>query len=121
MRLSDEAKRAFDQNYWDRKIPFHILDEELIKKALKKCGYSPDKDDSLKAYHLATNKYIEDEEVKNCVVWMKYDKCKTGGLKQGDSLNFADIILADLLGKEILLQSIISQFQPNLILAGSLS
>jgi hypothetical protein len=121
IRLSDEAKKLFDQNCYEAVLPFHILDEFLIKAALKQFGFDPEKDDSFKAYHIATHRFIEDKEVKNSVVWMKYDKCKIENYKVGDFINFEMIKLFDTLAKEYYLKNIIQNFTPNIILAGSLS
>ncbi len=97
------------------------LDKEMILKALRINGFNPDTDDSLKAYHLATSKFIADEEVRDSVVWMKYDKCKIGNFKIGDLLNFENIKLFDLNQNSIFLKELVSMDRPNLIVSGSLS
>jgi hypothetical protein len=121
IRLSEKAKDLYDKNS-EKEISIHLtLDREMIKNALKIFGTNPDEDDSLKAYHLATTKFIHDEEVRNSVVWMKYDKCKVGNYTLGDHLNFDDIKLFDLDKKDYLLKDLISMDRPNLIVSGSMS
>jgi len=121
LRLSNEAKTLYDINKRSDYTVHLKLDKEIILEALRRNGYSPEKDDSLKAYHIATNKYIEDEEVRDSVVWMKYDKCKVGNLNRGDNVNFFGLKIFDLNAKELDLSSLISHTRPNLIVSGSLS
>jgi hypothetical protein len=101
IRLSDKAKDLYDINKKEGANVHLGLDKEIIKSALKSFGYKPEEDDSLKAYHLATSKFIHDEEVRNSVVWMKYDKCKVGNYTQEDHLNFDGIKLYDLEGNSL--------------------
>lgn len=91
IRLSNEAKDLCDKNKNKGLKTQLMLDKQMIKTALQSFGFSPDDDDSLKAYHLATTKFIDDEEVRNSVVWMKYDKCKIGKHTVNDYLKFDDI------------------------------
>ncbi len=104
----------------------------LIKKALSLSGFSPDTDDSLKAYHLATKQFISDPEVFNSVVWMKYDKCKIGKYAIGDKPDYKNIKVYDINNNESLLKNLIySNYNNNpnrnsnkifnLIVSGSLS
>jgi len=132
LRLSDFAKSAYDENC-EKDKNFHLnLDLLLIKKALSLSGFSPDTDDSLKAYHLATKQFISDPEVFNSVVWMKYDKCKIGKYAIGDKPDYKNIKVYDINNNESLLKNLIySNYNNNpnrnsnkifnLIVSGSLS
>jgi hypothetical protein len=121
IRLSDEAKREFDLNANEGASIHLSLDQNLIIKALMRHGFNPSIDDSLKAYHIATYKFIEEEEVRNSVVWMKYDKCKAGKFHMGDKVSFDSINIYDLNHKIIRLSELIASNRPNLIVSGSLS
>ena len=121
IRLSNKAKELYDINK-SNDVSIHLkIDKDIIKKALKNFGYKPEEDDSLKAYHIATSKFINDEEVRNSVVWMRYDKCKIGDYTLGDHLNFDNIKLFDMDEKVCLLKNLISNDRPNLIVSGSMS
>jgi hypothetical protein len=121
IRLSDKAKDLYDINKREELTVHLRMDQEMIKSALKSFGYNPDEDDSMKAYHLATSKFIHDEEVRNSVVWMKYDKCKIGNYTLEYRLNFDGIKLYDLDEKVCFLKDLISINRPNLIVSGSMS
>src|SRR4051794_21063825 len=71
IRLSDETKKLYDID--EELETYADLDLLSIKNALIHFGFDPEKDDSLKAYHLATGRHLEDLEVKEQVVWLKYD------------------------------------------------
>lgn len=121
IRLSDEAKDEFDNINTGPIFSLLKYDQNMIITALKRYGFNPDEDDSLKAYHLATTKFIHDEEVRQSVVWMKYDKSKVGDYYTGDTIEFQDIKLYDLNEKVCFLQDLISIDRPNLIVSGSMS
>ncbi len=93
----------------------------MIKQALYINGYNPSFDELLKAYHIATKKFIDDPEVRESVVWMKYDKCRIGDYIPGDKPDLSGIKLFNLEGKQIWLKDLISFRKPNLIVGGSLS
>jgi len=123
LRLSDFAKTVYDKNYLKGK-DFHLnLDLSLIKQALLKNGFNPDIDESLKAYHLATKKFISDPEVNDSVVWMKYDKCKVGKYSIGDTPDYKNIKVFDFNKNEFSLKNLVSHNKKtlNLIVSGSLS
>jgi len=121
IRLSDDAFDLFER-IKDKDIEFHLdNDKSMIIKALLSCGYNPMDDDSLKAYQLATAKYINDAEVRNAVVWMKYDKCKIGKLSVGDKAITNEIYIYNLKGEKISLNEILSDNKPNVIVSGSIS
>jgi hypothetical protein len=100
---------------------FYELDEHCITQALRVCDYNPDEDDSLKAYRVATMEYINDLEVREKVVWMKYDKARLGNFKIGEEVTNEDIILHDLQGCNYAFKDLLSNDKPNLIVAGSIS
>jgi hypothetical protein len=65
IRLSRETQLLYDSHKYSSIEDHLLLDKEIIKQALTISGYNPKQDDSLKAYHLASAKYINDEEVRN--------------------------------------------------------
>jgi hypothetical protein len=90
-RLSHEGLLDFDVVKHES-VDVHIRhDEGFIIKALIIYGFNPSVDDSLKAYHLATTEYINDPEVREQVVWMKYDKCKVGDFRVGGRMDFGSL------------------------------
>lgn len=121
IRISEESKRIFDENR-HRPIEIHLdLDKQMIKRALYECGYFPDEDDSLKAYHLATTEFINYPDVREEVVWMKYDKCKIGRYHVGDKPRVDGLFLYNLQEEKIEFKNILSSTRPNLIVSGSAS
>jgi hypothetical protein len=56
--------------------------------------------------------------VKDTVVWMKYDKMKSGVLRPGDSV-VDDVIIYSLQNKKYSLKEIINPEKVTLIVAGS--
>ena len=79
LRLSELTKQRDDLLDGSRLMT--EIDQDFIKEALRYYGYRPEEDDSLKAYHLACGKYINDPEIKELVVWMKYDKMRLDSVK----------------------------------------
>jgi hypothetical protein len=65
--------------------------------------------------------YINDLEVREKVVWMKYDKARLGNFKIGEEVTNEDIILHDLQGCSYAFKDLLSNDKPNLIVAGSIS
>jgi hypothetical protein len=118
IRLSTVMRDIYDVNSMEN---YGALDTLSIKMALVKAGFDPDKDDSLKAYHLATGKYINDPEVKECVVWMKYDKARLGNNKPGDGVKLEGLYVYTKGLERVELKSLISDNKPNIVVAGSLS
>jgi hypothetical protein len=118
IRLSSFIRDLFDANSMENYIE---LDTMCIKLALIKKGYHPDTDDSLKAYHLSTGKHINDTEVKEKVVWLKYDKARLGNLKVGDDIVTDNIYLYNQKFEKIPLTDLLSKDLPNVIVTGSLS
>ena len=97
------------------------VDQDFIEEALLFRGYNPYKDDSLKAYHLACGKHINDPEIKELVVWMKYDKMRKSLLKTGQKPIVEDIQLFNLNNESFNLKDLLDPVKPNLIICGSYS
>jgi hypothetical protein len=123
IRLSERAKKIYE--LVGKSVPSLIEhDRQMIEEALTENGYSPLKDDSLKAYHIATAKYINDLDIKNQVVWMKYDKSKKGNFSLNDHINVPtihNVYLHKLTSERVQLTSLLSTTKPNFIVSGSLS
>jgi len=96
------------------------IDRSTQVQALEHFGYSPlAGDNSLEAYQVSCGLHLEDPEVKNCVVWMKYDKMRMGNLRVGDPA--PDSRLITLEGTEVLLSSFHNNHRPLVLIAGSYS
>ncbi len=107
---------------------FCILDLQIRKEALKAAGYE-NIDDALKAYGVACGTHCWDSavilfiihcQVRNSVVWLKYEKMKRGKLSKGDT-PILDLKLFDLGNKELLLSDLVHTKVPTIIIAGSLT
>jgi len=82
--------------------------------------FNPDVDDSLQAYQVATGNHFEDQDVKDCVMWMKYDFMKLGKLRRAHAA--LDCRLRDLNGNIVNLSEFYSDFnKPLVLVAGSSS
>jgi len=121
IRLSRESQLLYDTHKYSSLEDHLLLDKQIILQALIITGYNPQQDESLKAYHVATAKFINDEEVRNEVVWMKYDKCKVGRFQPGDKAVINNIDLFSLLGTKTHFAEVLSSIKPNVIVCGSLS
>jgi hypothetical protein len=65
IRLSEEPKKLFDDNR-DEPMEIHLdLNMKMNMKALNEYGYLENPEEILKAYHLATAKYINDPDVRD--------------------------------------------------------
>jgi len=124
IRLSIETLETLDSFGLDYE-KFFYYDEELIRKALKKFGFNPDQDDSYKAYLLATGRHANDKELKELVVWLKYDKMKAGNLYAGDQFitekHGKKVEVYSLDNKCIPLVDLLSDTKYNIIVSGSYS
>ena len=97
------------------------IDQDYIEEALLFYGYNPNKDDSLKAYHLACGKYINDPEIKELVVWMKYDKMRKTDIKIGQKPIVEGIELYNLNNEAFQLKDLLDPAKPNILICGSYS
>ncbi len=123
IRLDKKTLKKLDDQKDDMQKMYKI-DGEVIKAALKDFGFNPEKDDSFKAYLLATGKYINDPELKELVVWMKYDKMKMGDLMVGDDYfteETKNIELYTLQNKKVIFTSLLQEDRYNVIVSGSYS
>jgi hypothetical protein len=117
IRLHEVTSRLYDADI----TKFYEIDEYCITQALRISGYNPDEDDSLKAYRFATMEYINDPEVREEVVWLKYDKARLGEFKVGQDELKTDIIIHDLEGNRLNITELLNPDLPNLVISGSAS
>eukprot|EP01102_Stenamoeba_stenopodia_P000802 TRINITY_DN10750_c0_g1_i1.p1 TRINITY_DN10750_c0_g1~~TRINITY_DN10750_c0_g1_i1.p1 ORF type:complete len:261 (-),score=56.71 TRINITY_DN10750_c0_g1_i1:669-1451(-) len=136
IRFSEEVQQLYTEaNYQadgsgDRYGPFAI-DRDVVIQLLFEFGFDPEKDDSFDAYRVSCGRYLEDPEVVDSVVWMKYGKkfrvC--GSFSEGDVCPL-DVNLVDLDGQPTRLGNFVSlkkdddtetDHRPLVILAGSVS
>eukprot|EP01125_Pyxidicula_operculata_P000341 TRINITY_DN10391_c0_g1_i1.p1 TRINITY_DN10391_c0_g1~~TRINITY_DN10391_c0_g1_i1.p1 ORF type:complete len:256 (+),score=47.03 TRINITY_DN10391_c0_g1_i1:57-824(+) len=95
------------------------IDQDIILQSLIHFGYDPKNDSSLNAYRITTGKYLEDPEVKECVIWMKYDKMKMCGDVDLDQ-PLRDVSLYDVNSSSIVKLSDYSpDKKPLVVVAGS--
>ena len=119
LRLSNASKSRNDYFFGCRLMS--EIDQDFIEEALRFYGYSPSKDDSLKAYHLACGKHINDPEIKELVVWMKYDKMRKSTLTLNQEPIYNGIELYNLNNECFHLKELINENIPNLVICGSYS
>jgi len=117
--LKNSYKDLVD-SYKDKIAVLKFMDYQIRIKTLSDNGYNPTNDDSFKAYMLACGKYINYHEVREQVVWMKYDKARKGILEINSSPPL-DFSVYDLNKKEIHFSKLISKTKPNIIISGSYS
>jgi hypothetical protein len=116
----DETLEKFDDADEDMAI-YRALDESIRKDTLIYFGYHPDSDDSFKAYQLACGRFINDEEIRNKVVWMKFDKTRLGDLKIGDDVITKGIYLYHISGKRFSFEELLCPDKINIVISGSIS
>jgi len=124
IRLSEEVQDRYTNmryNWSDKNEEYDgfVIDRSCQIQALKEFGYDPSKDNSLEAYQVSCGNLMDDPEVKECVVWMKYNKMRFGSLKVG--IQVPDVNLCTLLGNDVSLTSFIHQDRPLVIIGGSYS
>lgn len=98
---------------------FLSLDLEIRKEALQLCGYEPD-EDHVKAYGVACSEFYYDSQIRDSVVWLKYEKMKKGSQKVGDAPK-TDFEIFDLGAKPRKFSELIAKDIPTIIIAGSLT
>eukprot|EP01119_Soliformovum_irregulare_P010852 TRINITY_DN2670_c0_g1_i1.p1 TRINITY_DN2670_c0_g1~~TRINITY_DN2670_c0_g1_i1.p1 ORF type:complete len:245 (-),score=41.82 TRINITY_DN2670_c0_g1_i1:539-1273(-) len=119
---SSEVQEMFTTRQSNCFTPGEVFDMVTIERSiqcrvLEDFGHHPTTDDSLKAYRLSCGDWIHDPEVKDCVVWMKYDKMRFTSLSIGDEL--PNVMLRDLDGNQIPLTKIIPTTKPVILIGGS--
>ena len=116
-----DKHEIFDYGMLDRDIRINALKHKL-PGILQKSESEIDWDDALKAYELSCGEYINDPEIKEIVVWMKYDKTRLGNLKKGDDVITDGINLYGIndLSKHSF-KDLLSTTKPNILVAGSLT
>lgn len=106
LRLSEE----YQERYTNMRFNWHVegeeydafaIDREIQVRTLRENGYNPDTpgDESLEAYQVACGKHILDPEVRDSVVWMRYDKMRRGNLAKG--LPYRNCNLVDMYTGEL--------------------
>jgi len=93
----------------DKKIRVQVLIDFGFQKAR-----------ALDVYQLSCGYYMDDEEVKQCVVWMKYDKMKLGRIQIGEE--YINCEIRNLRNERCMLSDLLpNQEKPIVLLAGSYS
>ena len=127
LRLSEE----YQDRYTNMRFNWHVegeeydafaIDREIQVRALKDNGYNPDTpgDESFEAYQVACGRHILDPEVRDSVVWMRYDKMRKGTLVKGApyrNCNLVDMYTGEPLTLESRLPK--EKDRPLVIIAGS--
>ena len=90
---------------------------ELLGKEVNEIDWA----DAFKAYNLACGEYINDEEVRKEVVWMRYDKTRLGNIKRNDPTPVDGIFVYDFNKNKIPFKSLLSTELPNIVIGGSLT
>jgi hypothetical protein len=127
LRLSEE----YQVRYTNMRFNWHVegeeydafaIDREIQVRALRDNGYHPDTpgDESLEAYQVACGRHILDPEVRECVVWMKYDKMRRGTLVKGAIYRNCDLVDMNT-GEATTLSNFIpkQQDRPLILIGGS--
>lgn len=79
LRLSEEYQKMYDDV--DLRISEEI--EDTIQKRVLREFHFPDDDATLQKYRSTNGLYLNDPEIRNSVVYMKYDRTNTGSLEVG--------------------------------------
>ena len=119
LRISENSKKRNDYFFGCRLMS--EIDQDFIVEALRFYGFSPEKDDSLKAYHLACGKYINDPDIKELVVWMKYDKMRIPKISVGQNPIVEGIELYSMDKQAFRLKDLLIENRANLVVCGSYS
>jgi len=119
LRLSSHSKKRNDYFFGNRLMS--EIDQDFIEEALLFYGYNPYTDDSLKGYHLACGRHINNPEIKELVVWMKYDKMRKSTLNIGQEPIYNNIEVYNLSKQNIQLKDLILENIPNIVVCGSYS
>jgi len=130
IRFSEEVQQLFTEadyndNGSDRYGPFSI-DRDIVIQLLYEFGFNPEKDDSFDAYRVSCGHFLDDPEVAESVVWMKYGKkfrvCSS--LEVGDICPL-EVKLVGLDAQPLTLRGFVEKsiksLKPLVILAGSVS
>jgi hypothetical protein len=120
IRLMYETKDKFDSFNEDMSL-YRLYDEEISIQTLREFGFTPDSDDSLKAYRLACGKYLHEKQVREIIIWMKYDKTRMGKLKVGDEVITKGMYVYDLDGNKVEFRDLIFKEKINVVVAGSMT
>jgi len=117
IRKSENIQLKYSVMFNEQEVNPVEFDREIIKDTLKNFGYRPDEDESLQAYQFSCGEYLEDEEVKECVVWMKYDFMKNCPFELGD--NFVDCPVMTLENETKMISDYMVDEKPFIFIGGS--
>lgn len=114
LRISDKYQEMYDnkQNDDDQEI----VEKTLQKQVLRDFEYN---DDTLEEYNSILSHYRDDEEVKNSVLYMKYNIVEDCPIKIGETVPDSKIIKLD--GTPCQLYDFLQDDRPTVILAGSIT
>jgi len=117
IRKSEEIQMIYSSLYEEQEIDPIDFDRKIIKDTLIWFGYQPGEDESLQAYQFSCGEYLDDEEVKECVVWMKFDFMKVCPFEIGD--NFVDCPVITLENESKMISDYMVDEKPFILLGGS--
>lgn len=106
--------------YIDEEMRIETL-KRVLPEVLNKSVDEIDWYDAFKAYNLACGEFINDTEVREKVVWMKFDKTRLGKLRIGHDIITEDLVIYDLNKNPFDLRSLIDDSIPTLLVGGSLT
>lgn len=126
IRQSKELLELYDSTtiYDYAEIDFDIRMKALKNKLPNLIGVakeSVDWEDAIKAYSLACGEYINDKEIREKIVWMRYDKTRLGTFRIGDDAVIEDLCVYDLNKNKVNFKDLIDQTKPTIMVCGSMS
>lgn len=117
-RLEDKLRKSdYYQDFYDKHQDGRGAVEDVIQRqVLRDSGYK-ETDENLAQYRSIPNRFRDDKEVVNSVMFMKYNIMKDTPIRMGDELK--DVELNKLTGEPCLLTSFMTENRPLVVLAGS--
>jgi hypothetical protein len=80
-----------------------------------------DWEDAIKAYSLACGEYINDTEIREKIVWMRYDKTRLGKLRVNDKIITESLYVYDMKKNKVIFEDLIDKSKPTIMVCGSMS
>eukprot|EP01120_Amphizonella_sp_Union-15-10_P006427 TRINITY_DN2056_c0_g3_i2.p1 TRINITY_DN2056_c0_g3~~TRINITY_DN2056_c0_g3_i2.p1 ORF type:complete len:145 (+),score=21.87 TRINITY_DN2056_c0_g3_i2:120-554(+) len=119
LRLSDEIQEQYDQQRKARIVPSCSIEEGIQRQVLSEFGFDPEDNLSIDVYRYSRARFPDDPEIKESILYIKYDRSRNTTLRIGD--DSPNPLLVTLEGEKLPLFSFAKPKRPLVLLASSYS
>jgi len=119
LRLCDAVQEMYDEQREKHICPSADIEDSIQRLVLEEFGFDPWDELSLGLYRSTRARFPDDPVLKECILYIKYDRSRDTRLRIGDISPNPELITLD--GKRVSMSSFAIDNRPLVLLAGSYS